>query len=363
LKEFITQQLVRKTLIDKTRILEIDPSGMYDLIKSFPEQVEAALEIGGSAKLSLSLRRIRNIVLTGLGGSAIGGDIMRSYSLDQLKIPMQVNRSYTLPKYVNSNTLVVVSSYSGETEETLSAYIQAKKRGAQIIVISSGGTIGKKAQRSSDNWIKIPAGLPPRAALGYSFFTLLAAFDKLDIIDVRVSEFNETLFLLRSLRDKYSNYENEPEPLRIARLMKDSLPIIYSASDRFDAINLRWRGQISENAKTVAYGNVLPEMNHNEIVGYATLEDILKRFFVIFLRDTGDHPRVQTRFDLMKKIISGYCGSILEIHSRGRSLLARMFSLIYLGDWVSYYLAIEKGVDPTPVKNIDILKKQLAEVR
>jgi glucose/mannose-6-phosphate isomerase len=104
-------------------------------------------------------------------------------------------------------------------------------------------------------------------------------------------------------------------------------------------------------------------MNHNEIVGYATLEDILKRFFVIFLRDTGDHPRVQTRFDLMKKIISGYCGSILEIHSRGRSLLARMFSLIYLGDWVSYYLAIEKGVDPTPVKNIDILKKQLAEVR
>ncbi|MGC8653158.1 MAG: bifunctional phosphoglucose/phosphomannose isomerase [Candidatus Kryptoniota bacterium] len=350
-------------MIDSTIISKIDSSGMYELIKSFPEQVEAALEIAAAAKLSISSRKVQNIVLTGLGGSAIGGDILRSYSANQLRVPMQINRSYTLPGYVNRNTLVVVSSYSGETEETISAYLQAKKKGAQIIVISSGGTIGKRALRNSDNWIKIPGGLPPRAALGYSFFTLLSAFDKVGIIKVGRNETMEVILLLKSLRDEYSRYENAPEPLRIASLMKNSLPIIYSASDHFDAVNLRWRGQISENAKAVAYGNFLPEMNHNEIVGYATLEDILKRFFVIFLRDVGDHPRVRTRFDLMKEIISNYCGSILEIHSKGKYLLSRMFSLIYLGDWVSYYLAIEKGVDPTPVKNIDILKKQLAEVK
>lgn len=354
---------MRKTLIDKTKISEIDISGMYDLIKSFPEQVESSLEIASSAKLFLSTGRIRNIVLSGLGGSAIGGDILRSYSTNQLRIPMQVNRNYTLPGYVNKNTLVVVSSYSGETEETIHAYLQAKRKGAQIIVISSGGTIGKRAERGSDNWVKIPGGLPPRAALGYSFFTLLAIMAKTGLIKVSRNEIRETIILLKSLRDEYSKYENDPEPVRIARLMKDSLPIIYSSSDHFDAVNLRWRGQISENAKTVAYGNILPEMNHNEIVGYATLEDILKRFFVIFLRDAGDHPRVKVRFDLMKEIIGHYCGSILEVHSKGKNLLTRMFSLIYLGDWVSYYLAIEKGVDPTPVKNIDMLKKRLIEVR
>ena len=144
--------------------------------------------------------------------------------------------------------------------------------------------------------------------------------------------------------------------------MVDVLPIVYSATERFDAVNLRWRGQISENAKTAAYGNLFPEMNHNEIVGYFSPKDLLSRFLPIFLRDEDDHSRVKARFDFVKEIIRPYCSDIVEIKSQGTSVLARMFSLVHFGDWVSFYLAVKKGVDPTPVSNINLLKKKLSEI-
>ncbi len=349
-------------MISEIDIKNVDNADMYDLIKSFPEQAAEAIDIAKSAKLKLSLSKIRNIVITGLGGSAIGGDILRSYSAGQASVPIIVNRSYTLPQFVDKNTLVVVSSYSGGTEETISAYAQAKKKGAQILVITSGGKIGEVAEKSHGSWIKIPGGLPPRAALGYSFFTMLTAFQKAGIIRAKQAEVKETLELLRNVSDEYSDYGNNPQPLKLAEQMVNALPIVYSSSERLDAVNLRWRGQISENAKTVAYGNLFPEMNHNEIVGYSTLRDVLMRFTVIYLLDKEDHPRVKARFDLVKEIIRPYCMDVVELHSQGKSLLARMFSLIHFGDWLSFYLAVKKGVDPTPVTNIDILKKRLSRL-
>ena len=336
---------------------------MYNLIKSFPEQSSEAIEIANATKIKLSIPKIKNVLITGLGGSAIGGDILRSYSANEIGVPVLVNRSYTLPKFVDGNSLVVVSSYSGGTEETISAYSQARKKGAQILVISSGGKIGETASRSHHNWIKIPGGLPPRAALGYSFFSLLTAFQKTGLLKPKPVETKETLALLKQLSDEYSDYEKNPQPLRLADLLMNMLPIVYSSSEKFDAVNLRWRGQIEENAKTVAYGNFFPEMNHNEIVGYSTLRDLLSRFMVIYLLDEDDHPRVAARFNFVKEIIRPYCSNIIEIRSQGKSLLARMFSLIHLADWTSYYLSIKKNVDPTPVNNIDILKKNLSELK
>lgn len=336
---------------------------MYNLIKSFPEQASDAVEIAKAARIRIPFSRIRNIVITGLGGSAIGGDILRSYAADQIGIPVLVNRSYTLPQFVGNDSLVVVSSYSGGTEETISAYAMARKKGAQILVISSGGKIGETAAKLHHNWIKIPGGLPPRAALGYSFFTMLTAFQNVGLLKSRPAEIKETLGLLKRLSDEYSDYGKNPQPLWLAEQLMNMLPIVYSSNERIDAVNLRWRGQISENAKTVAYGNFFPEMNHNEIVGYSTLRDILSRFVVIFLIDKGDHPRVAARFNFVKEIIRPYCSNVIEIESQGKSLLARMFSLIHLGDWTSYYLAIKKNVDPTPVTNIDVLKKSLSELK
>ncbi len=339
---------------------EIDPSGMYGLIKMFPRQAAEAVKIGQSATLKLSLSSIRNVVITGLGGSAIGGDILRSYSADKIEFPVLVNRSYSLPEFVGKNTLVLVSSYSGGTEETISAYAQARKRGAQILVISSGGEIGETAARLRHNWIKIPGGMPPRAALGYSFFTMLTAFQKIGLLKRKPAEMRETLELLQQLSDDYSDYVKNPLPMQIAEQLLSKLPIIYSSTERFDAVNLRWRGQMSENAKTVAYGNLFPEMNHNEIVGYSTNNDVPSRFCVIYLLDREDHPRIAARFNFVKEIIGPYCSNLIELRSQGKSLLARMFSLVYLGDWTSYYLAIKRNVDPTPISNIDILKKRLS---
>src|SRR5271157_4369882 len=164
---------------------------MYNLIKSFPEQASDAVEIAKASKIRLSFSRIKNVVITGLGGSAIGGDILRSYAADQIGIPVLVNRSYTLPQFVGNNSLVVVSSYSGGTEETISAYAMARKKGAQILVISSGGKIGETAANLHHNWIKIPGGLPPRAALGYSFFTMLTAFQNVGLLESRPAEIKE----------------------------------------------------------------------------------------------------------------------------------------------------------------------------
>ena len=335
---------------------------MYDLVKTFPDQAAEAVAIAKKSPVKISISKIRNVVITGLGGSAIGGDILRSYSADQSGVPVLVNRGYTLPAIVDKNTLVVVSSYSGGTEETISAYAHAAKKGAQVLVISSGGKIGETAAKRKDSWIKIPGGLPPRAALGYSFFTLLTAFQKTGLLKSKPAEIKETLDLLKKLSSEYSNYQSNPAPLLLAEQIVDSLPIVYSASDRFDAVNLRWRGQLSENAKTVAYGNLFPEMNHNEIVGYATLPEVLKKFFVIYLKDSEDHPRVSARFGFVDGIIKPYCAGTVEVHSTGRSLLARIFSLIHFGDWVSYYLSMKKGVDPTPVRSIDLLKKKLSEI-
>ena len=342
---------------------EVDISGMYRLIKNFPQQASEAVKIAKSSGIKLSLAKIRNVVITGLGGSAIGGDILRSYSADQIGVPILVNRSYTLPQFVGKNSLVVVSSYSGGTEETISAYAQARKKGAQILVISSGGKIGEIAANLHHNWIKIPGGQPPRAALGYSFLAMLTAFKMVGLLKSRPAELKETLSLLRQLSDEYSDYKINPLPMQIAEQLLTKLPIVYSSAERFDAVNFRWRSQLSENAKTVAYGNLFPEMNHNEIVGYSNASDPTSKFCVIYLRDRGDYPRIAARFSFVKEIIGPYCSNQIEIHSRGKSLLARMFSLIYLGDWTSYYLAIKKNVDPTPINNIDILKKRLNELK
>jgi glucose/mannose-6-phosphate isomerase len=210
--------------------------------------------------------------------------------------------------------------------------------------------------------IKVPSGLQPRAALGYSFFPLLIALSRLGFIKPQQRDIKETVGALKSRSLVYRNPQAPGNPpLEIAKRLRGRLPILYSASDHLDAVNVRWRGQISENAKQLAYGHVLPEMNHNEIVGWNVNRSLMKKMTVVFLRDRGTHPRVQLREEITKKIITSYASDVLEVRSEGRSLLARIMSLVYLGDWVSYYLAILNKQNPTPVKAIEYLKGELAK--
>jgi glucose/mannose-6-phosphate isomerase len=336
---------------------------MRKLLATFPEQCAEAIAIGREARVRLA--RPSEIVVTGLGGSAIGGDLLRSYLAGECSIPIFVNRSYNLPAFVGRRTLVLANSYSGNTEETLSAYRDAKKKGAAVVVISTGGKLAGLAKRNGDPWVAIPSGLPhpPRAALGYSFFPMLLLLIRNGIVRERRGELEATLGLLSGLRKRYclENPTSGNRAKHIARALHGKLPILYSASERMDAVTLRWRSQLNENAKTLAYSHLLPEMNHNEILGWEALKPVMKNAYVLMLRDKGDHPRVQVRMELTKGLIAPQAGGYEEVWSEGKSLLARIFSLISLGDWVSFYLAMENRVDPMPVKKMDFLKKKLAE--
>ena len=344
-------------------IFSIDTSNMYSLVKKFPEQVEEAISIGKATTARVSGRTIQNIVLCGLGGSAIGGDLLKSYLARELKVPFLVNRHYTLPGFVGKNSLVIISSYSGNTEETLSAFKEAEKRGAKILCISSGGEVGKIAKRKKTPIIKIPGGLPPRAALGYSVFPLLITLRKLGLIKNKSSEISETIALLKQKSDEYGNPDSASNrAFQLAEQLRGRLGIVYSSTERFDAVATRWRGQMAENSKSLMFGHVLPEMNHNELVGWKALPEQMREIQVVFLRDKDDHPRVRVRMDITRGIIAEHTQHITELWSEGTSSLARMFSLVYLGDWVSFYLAILNGIDPTPVKVIDYLKNELSRV-
>jgi glucose/mannose-6-phosphate isomerase len=345
-------------------IIRIDPKGMYRWITDFPKQVEEAVQIGRKAPIKLNVHGVQNIVLTGLGGSAIGGDLLRSYVAGEIKIPFFVNRYYTLPEFVGKNTLVIVSSYSGNTEETISSHKDAIKRKARVLCISTGGEVAKVAKRFKQPWIEIPPGFSPRAALGYSFFPLLVVLARLGFIKSKDKEIRETIQLLKNKSLLYSNPESsENTPLRLAERLKDKLPVIYSPVEHLDTVNIRWRGQIAENAKQLSTGHVIPEMNHNELVGWKELTDIMKQMHVVFLKDKGTHKRVAVREGITQQIVSRYAGEVTNVSSEGKGLLARLFSLIYFGDWVSLYLAIFNNEDPEPVKVIDYLKSELSKVK
>jgi glucose/mannose-6-phosphate isomerase len=336
---------------------------MFDLIRGFPHQAREAVEIATSARISIRAQGVRSIVLSGLGGSAIGGDLLRSYLAKELKVPFLVNRHYTLPAFVGRDTLVVLSSYSGNTEETIAAHREALRRKAKLLCISSNGTIERLARQHRSTCIRVPGGLPPRAALGYSFFPLLIALARMGFVPAKSRAIKETLSLLEAKSREYSALESDTNlALRLATRLQERICIIYSSTEHFDAVSTRWRGQMAENAKTLAFGHVLPEMNHNEIVGWKVLTEQMREMEVLFLRDRGDHRRVQARMDITQTLLASHTSRISEIWSEGTSLLARIFSLVYLGDWVSYYLSILHHEDPTPVAAIDALKTELGKL-
>ncbi len=341
-----------------------DPKGMYDWIAGFPAQMEEAITIGRAFKPRYRAKQFTSIVLSGLGGSAIGGDLLRTFLADRMKIPFIVNRNYDLPAFAGPKTLVIISSYSGNTEETISAHKDAVRRKAKVLCISTNGVTATLAKKHRQPCITIPGGLSPRAALGYSFFPLLIALRSMGFAKVTDAEIREAVTVLKKLSPPWSDPASpDNAPLALAKRLYGKLPVIYSSTERLDAINVRWKGQINENAKQLAGGHVLPEMNHNELVGWKHLPELLKTTHVIFLRDTGTHRRVALREDLTRDWIAPLAGGMTEVNSTGRGALARMFSLIHYGDWVSLYLAVLNGEDPEPVRAINALKDSLGKVR
>lgn len=339
-----------------------DPEDMYGAVLAFSHQ----LTDGRKRAKQLRLNQWPNqgctgVIVAGMGGSAIGGDLLRALSIDHAGMPIATVRSYALPAWVGASTAVIASSYSGNTEETLATLDEALARGAQVLTITTGGRMAEKAAAHGLEMVALPAGLQPRAALPYSIAALLTVCERLDLVSIADRDWIEAAEITH---DQAERFKDPTAPgnvaMAMARSLKDRFPVIYS-SDQLEPANVRWRNQIHENAKTFAVGNLLPEMNHNEIMGWARLGDELGHLAVVALRDKEDHARTRRRLEVTRSLLQPHAHCWHEVHSEGRSRLARYLSLMHMSDWVSLYLAILNKVDPSPVGLISRLKAALAE--
>lgn len=327
---------------------------MKQLVQNFPSQLQEAMIIGQNYRFLTAKRSFANVVLTGLGGSGIGGTIAQNYLYDKLKVPFYVNKDYHLPAFVGKDSLVIVSSYSGNTEETLNALKLASKAKATIICITSGGKISEIAKKKKLDCILLPSGMPPRACLGYSMLQVLYTLQHFGLIDVPFEK--EIKASIKLLKNEQRSIQAKARAL--AKKMVGKTPIIYSSAD-YEGVAIRFRQQINENGKMLCWHHAIPEMNHNELVGWRDKDD---NKIVIILRNDSDYERIQLRMDINKNIIKQYTKNIVEVISTGKTYWEKAFYLIHLTDWVSVYLAEYREHDAVEVKVIDYLKGELAKV-
>tara|TARA_A100001011_G_scaffold102316_2_gene107854 strand:+ start:50947 stop:51987 length:1041 start_codon:yes stop_codon:yes gene_type:complete len=339
----------------------IDTSNMLKEIESLPFQIEESLDIMNDYKFKIkNFEKINNVVIVGMGGSGIGGDIVNSIISDKTPIPFYVVRDYNLPSWVDENSLVICVSYSGNTEETISCFEEALHRKSYIVGITSGGILQEKLNRFNLDLISIPKNKPPRASIGYISILILLVLEKNNLIG-NLSEKNllETSSKLKILTNTFNKMENKNPTFFLAKQIFKTVPIIYGDFKYTSSIALRWRGQIEENSKMISFHNILPEMNHNEIVGYENNNNLFDKLSIIWLKDKNIHPRTSLRQKYSLQLLSENISNQFEVESHGESLIERIFYLIYWGDWLSFWLAICHGTDPTPVKRIEKLKKKL----
>lgn len=338
----------------------LDSQNMHAAIAGFPEQLRNGVKIGRSINLKGKYSNINNIVIAGMGGSAIGGDVVRILVSKSLKIPLFVARNYYLPEWVGKNSLVICSSYSGNTEETLSAYNHAIEKGAVICGITTGGKLGDLLSENAQDKVLIPGGLQPRAALAYSVVPMLFLLSRAGFIDMELSSLLEGVADLIERESVVYRRMDKSNPIyTMAEKIAGSLPVIYGENESTSIVASRWKGQFCENSKMLAYHNELPEMNHNEIVGWENNPEILGKIRVIWLRDRDDHPRVARRQVITREVLEELPEGQESVEVSGNNTFERLFHLIHFGDWLSFWCAIVHGTDPSPVKKIDFLKAEL----
>lgn len=346
----------------KQAVETIDKSNYIRFLEEFPDQLQDALALK-IPEVAKQKSDIRNVVIAGMGGSAIGGELVQSIYYDEIPVPLQVVRDYNLPSFVNRNSFVIVSSYSGNTEETLSAYRQALQTGAAVICITTGGMLAQKAKGDRIPVVFLPKGYQPRAAVGYSAIPLLRILHIYGLLPEKSSEIEKTINCLRNLNREYSAEKGEQsEPFKLAMQIKGKIPVIYTGPPPFSALGTRWRCQLNENAQILAYSNTFPELNHNEIMGWDREVSNVANVFVIFLRDEEESPAIARRMEITQEIIRKHSGEFAEVWSTGKSVLAKVFSLLYYGDYTSYYLALLNQKDPSVIENINYLKSKLQKL-
>ncbi len=338
-----------------------DPDGMFAAVQGFPENFREGWDEPDGFEPTHRAADLTQVVIVGMGGSAIGGDMVRTYCRETSPVPISVVRDYALPASVGDGSLVIASSYSGGTEETLAAYDEARRRGATVWVVTSGGELGQRAERDGLPHFSLPGGKQPRAALGYSLGVEMRLADALGLCDISQAEYDEAEAVTDECARAYADLDGNPA-LELARILAEKVPLIYTGPGLLEAVGVRWMTQIQENAKQLAFGNVFAEMNHNEVLAWEhALPDVQKLLHPVVLKDPADHPKIQRRMEVTKGLLAPKAAGWAEFTPQGDGKLARMLSMIQLGDFMSFYLAMLMGVDPTPIETIDHLKRTLAE--
>ena len=326
---------------------------MRNLVASFSEQLKEALEIGTSAQLKSVNKTFQNVLIIGLGGSGIGGTVVSEVLENECLLPIKTCKGYDVPAWVTDKTLVIVSSYSGNTEESLMAMREATKRGAEIAAITSGGQLKAFAEENNLNHIVVPGGNPPRSMFAYSFCQQLVLLKHYGLHSIDISmEIETTIALLTSQEE---NIKLEAES--VASALNGKVPVLYS-TEGYEGVTVRLRQQLNENSKVLCWHHVIPEMNHNELVGW---KHDNKDIQVVLLRNVDDHPRNQTRIEINKTVLEPKSNPVIEIWSKGDSKLQRTLYHVHLGDWISIFLGEQLGADLVEIEVINFLKGELGK--
>lgn len=334
-------------VVSKEEIEVVDKEKMLDSIASLQKQVKEGLKLAENIRI---LEDVDDIIVSGMGGSALHGEVLKSL-LTGTKIRVTVSKDYKIPEWASKKTLVFATSYSGNTEEALYSYRDAVKKGCQIVAMASGGKLEELAKKQGTTFIKLPKpfeGFQPRAGLGYLFFAMLGVLENSRLIPDMTKDIDKTIKALQVGRYK-------DKAMDLAEHIAGRVPIIYT-SQKLAAAGYKWKIAFNENAKTHAFCNVYPEQNHNEINAYI---NVSAHFHVIMLSNDDDHLQVRKRMKITKALYKKKDFPVTEIAIKGDSLLTKIFSAIMIGDLVAYYVAIKYATDPTPVAMVEDLKKQL----
>lgn len=349
-------------LDDSANVLRLDPKGMFGLFCAFPDQIERAVSIAQQAALPKWAAKPDLVMLTGLGGSAAGGDFVKCLFEAEARVPFLVNRDYHLPAYVGPGTVVFACSYSGNTEETLSAYAGAKSMGASIIAITNGGKLAEMARADGFPLIQVPAGQPPRTALGFLLMPVVVACAQMGLIPT--PDYAKLVNFLKACVAQWAvdvPFETNPTK-QLAQALHGKLSVLYGLGPWQAIVANRWKGQINENAKVMTFGNAFPELNHNEILGWVKAsEQGVQRWAAVVLEDGTESAKMRKRAEVTLKLIAPVCEAH-RVQAPGQALIERMLGLALYGDFVSLYMAALNAVDPENIDWINVLKGELSQV-
>ncbi|MFA5785791.1 MAG: bifunctional phosphoglucose/phosphomannose isomerase [Actinomycetota bacterium] len=349
-------------LDDQSVLLRLDPQDMLGAVEAQPNHWRNAVEIADGAGDLPESGDLDNLVVCGMGGSGISGDILAAVASPRLSVPVMVVKGYRLPEFVGRHSLVLAMSYSGNTEETLESVGEALARGARAICVTTGGAMGALAEEQGLATVKVPTGMQPRASVWYLAVPLLVVLERMGIMPSMRAQLEEAHRVLAAGTESMGRRAPEAaNPAKaLARKLLGRIPLIYGSDGLPGVAALRWKCQWNENAKAPAFFNVFPELNHNEIVGLARPAQADERLALVALRDPGEHARVTRRIAVTLDLVASQVGLVEQVRAEGESALARFASLVQMGDFASVYLALLRGQDPTPVQAITTLKNALA---